>query len=74
MPQLSISYHVVAPFDAILKNDGSPIRLLPGESVYLQRDRHSIVTFESTKGTCKCDKITFRFATMKLLTDFQFPR
>ena len=73
MPQLSLSYHVVVAFDAFLKQDGSSIHFLPGESVFLGTVYDNMVVFESAKGTCSCDKTTFRFATMKLLSDYSAP-
>jgi hypothetical protein len=71
MPELSLSYHVVVAFDALLKQDGSSIYFLPGESVFLGTVYDNMVIFESAKGTCTCDRATFRFATMKLLSDYR---
>jgi len=67
MLKLNVAYHVVMSFTATLEGDGSTIRFLPGESVYLTTNQAGTVSFESGKGVCECSSETFRFGTMKLL-------
>ena len=63
MLKLNAAYYVVMSFTATLKNDGSTIRFLPGESVHLTTDEAGTVSFRSEKGAFECRSETFRFAT-----------
>ena len=67
MLTLNVSYYVVMSFVATLTSDGTRVRFLPGESVYLKTDHAGDVSFESGRGTCECSRETFRFATMRAL-------
>jgi hypothetical protein len=69
MLKLNVAYHVVMSFTATLMSDGSTIRFLPGESVHLKTHEAGTVSFESGQSACECSTETFRFGTLRLLSD-----